>query len=99
MDPKARALLPLLTPDQRAFLKRADDPVSHWCDWSGQPHIHFACGTWTTPAWGQPGEIGAPNASAGYLADNGDAYLFDRPDLVTCEDCKAWLAAHPRIDL
>lgn len=85
-EEKAR-LLPTLSPAQRAFLKRTDDPVVHWCNWAQQPSISFACGISTTPAWGQPGELLQPRESLAYLAEDGSAYVFDETDRVTCKEC------------
>ncbi len=78
----ARAL-PTLSDAQRAFLRRTEDPVVHWCDWSQQPDIHFACGTYSLPAWGQP----VPREALAYIAEDGSAYVFDATDRVTCPAC------------
>lgn len=100
-EEKAR-LLPTLSPAQRAFLKRTDDPVVHWCNWAQQPSINFACGISTTPAWGQPDRRDLakppeprPPAGSGmppleclaHLAADGSAYVFDETDRVTCKEC------------
>lgn len=93
--------LPTLSAAQRAFLKRDDDPVVHWCDWSQQPDIHFACGVWALPAWGRPSNMTGtqmlPRESLAHIADDGSAYVFDAPDRVTCPACTEalWAKAAP----
>lgn len=56
----------------------------HFCNWSGQPDLHIACGEpWTTPRW-----EGAATAIEGvYWSDDGRLYSFERGK-TTCATCK-----------
>lgn len=87
-DAKLRQSMPTMTEAQRAFLREefgSDDVTIHYCNWSSQPDIHFACGVNTTPAWCQP----QGQASVCHVADDGSAYTFDARERVTCEACIA----------
>ena len=83
--------LPTVSDAQRRFLKRSDDPVVRWCNWSQQPDLRYACGIATCPPWGQPGQWTSthllPKASLAYLDDRGEAYVFEHVDRVTCPAC------------
>ena len=91
--------LPTVSVAQRAFLKRDDDPVVHWCNWAQQPDLRYGCGIATRPAWGQPGEWAhlhpLAKASLAYLDERGDAYVFDHADRVTCPECLAAMKVTP----
>lgn len=94
LDLERRKTLPVLTDEQRQFAvdKFGGVPTTvHFSHWSSQPAIGYACGSSTTPAWGQPER----NNALGYLGDDGGIYIFggDAADRVTCPGCRAWIAA------
>jgi len=64
----------------------SEDKVIHWCNWSQQPEVRFACGPsfyyWKVQVDVPPG-VHALDRGRGEIV----YYTFD-PDLATCPDCK-----------